>query len=110
MAAFVSALYAAGPFIVMFLRPKYRKIYEEMGMLHNLPLPTKILLIAPIPFFFVFALGAVALLLWAAWKGPRRRSTNLNLGGIVGIGLLIGFWMLGVFIPLIRIQEQLEGH
>ena len=106
----LAALYFVTPFIMMLLRPGYAAVYEQMGMADKLPLPTKLILWTPMPLVFLVVLAIDGLLVWAAFKGPRRLVGRLNVAGIVGLGCGILMWYLGVTLPILKIQEQLQGR
>ena len=101
--------YSIIPVGFLFLRPEYRDLYEQMELSQKLPLPTQFLLFIPTPVVCLVLLTINVGLLWANWKGPPKMSKKLNIGALALLILFVHGVVLGIFMPIIKIQQALDG-
>ena len=91
---------------------EFELIFEQLDMKH-LPVPTEAFLAlaravrTPVGTILVAALAVVLAMLGLRGKfDPRLRK--LIAGNVIGLAFLIGFGLLSLYLPIIKIQQALE--
>jgi hypothetical protein len=91
---------------------KFDEIYRQMEM-HYLPLPTEVAVAWsrfirwPVG-FSIFAVFVIVVILLAQRGLFDRFLKKLILGNVLAIAIMIPFWVLAVYMPIVKIQQTLE--
>ena len=95
-----------------FIARKFEEIFIQLEM-KGLPLPSEFC-IAVARFVrhpavvVLLAVAAVALVVLALRGALDRRLRRLITANVVATGVLVGFYVLSLFLPILRIQHELE--